>query len=92
MRQGGARHPRPWEVLPEAQEKAVLDAAAAVLVPDSVGLDDVERIHRNGARVNFLPDASHWVHIDNPQGQPAREKWPTGGAAARQPGLGRRAR
>ena len=33
--------------------------------------DDVERIHRHGARVNFLPDASHWVHIDNPNGQPA---------------------
>jgi len=30
--------------------------------------DDVERIHRHGARVNFLPDASHWVHIDNPNG------------------------
>ena len=54
--------------------------------------DDVKRIHRNGARVNFLPDASHWVHIDNPQGQPACEKWPPGGAAARQPGLGRRTR
>ena len=33
--------------------------------------DDVERIHQHGARVNFLPDASHWVHIDNPEGQPA---------------------
>lgn len=30
--------------------------------------DDVERIHQHGARVNFLPDASHWVHIDNPEG------------------------
>ena len=33
--------------------------------------DDVERIHQHGARVNFLADASHWVHIDNPDGQPA---------------------
>ena len=33
--------------------------------------DDVERIHQHGARVIFLPDASHWVHIDNPNGQPA---------------------
>jgi len=30
--------------------------------------DDMERICQHGARVNFLPDASHWVHIDNPEG------------------------
>ena len=30
--------------------------------------EDVTRIQQHGARVNFLQDASHWVHIDNPEG------------------------
>ena len=29
---------------------------------------DVVRMTETGARVHFLPDASHWVHIDNPEG------------------------
>jgi pimeloyl-ACP methyl ester carboxylesterase len=29
---------------------------------------DVARMEELGARVHFLPDASHWVHIDNPDG------------------------
>jgi pimeloyl-ACP methyl ester carboxylesterase len=30
--------------------------------------DDVARMTDTGARVHFLRDASHWVHIDNPEG------------------------
>ena len=29
---------------------------------------DVARMTDTGARVHFLRDASHWVHIDNPEG------------------------
>jgi pimeloyl-ACP methyl ester carboxylesterase len=29
---------------------------------------DVKRMTETGARVHFLPNASHWVHIDNPEG------------------------
>ena len=30
--------------------------------------EDVARIEAHGARVHFLPNSSHWVHIDNPEG------------------------
>ena len=30
--------------------------------------EDVERIRSHGARVHYLANASHWVHIDNPDG------------------------
>jgi pimeloyl-ACP methyl ester carboxylesterase len=29
---------------------------------------DISRMQANGARVHFLENSSHWVHIDNPEG------------------------